>query len=55
MRGAVPPLPQYTIMGLLCLALFYLEKGKGVPVLFLTEYDAMKAYWVSGGIAPLIL
>jgi hypothetical protein len=33
------------------------DKGKGtvVPVLLLTEYRAMKAYWGSGGIAPLIL
>jgi hypothetical protein len=30
-------------------------KGKVVPVLFVTEYHAMKAYWGSGGIAPLIL
>jgi hypothetical protein len=30
-------------------------KGKVVPVLFLTEHKAMKAYWRSGGIAPLIL
>jgi hypothetical protein len=32
-------------------------KGKGqvVPVLLLTEHHAMKAYWGSGGIAPLIL
>jgi hypothetical protein len=30
-------------------------KGKVVPVLFLTEHHAMKAYWGSGGIAPLIL
>jgi hypothetical protein len=29
-------------------------KGKVVPVL-LTEHDAMKAYWESGGIAPFIL
>jgi hypothetical protein len=29
-------------------------KGK-VPVLFLTEHRAMKAYLGSGGIAPLIL
>jgi hypothetical protein len=26
-------------------------KGKIVPVIFLTEHHAMKAYW-SGGIAP---
>jgi hypothetical protein len=26
-----------------------------VPVLFLTEHHAMKAYWGSEGIAPLIL
>jgi hypothetical protein len=30
-------------------------KGKVVPVLFLTKHRAMKAYWGSGGIAPLIL
>jgi hypothetical protein len=31
-------------------------KGKIVPVLFfLKEHHAMKAYWGSGGIAPLIL
>jgi len=30
-------------------------KGKVVPVLLLTEHHAMKAYWGSGGIAPLIL
>jgi hypothetical protein len=30
-------------------------KGKGVPVLFLTEHNAMKAYWGSGSRAPLIL
>jgi hypothetical protein len=30
-------------------------KGKVVPALFLTEHHAMKAYWESGGIAPLIL
>jgi hypothetical protein len=30
-------------------------EGKVVPVLFLTEHHAMKAYWESGGIAPLIL
>jgi hypothetical protein len=30
-------------------------KGKVVPVLFLTEHHAMKAYWGSGGIVPLIL
>jgi hypothetical protein len=29
-------------------------KGKVVPVL-LTKHHAMKAYWGSGGIAPLIL
>jgi hypothetical protein len=26
-----------------------------VPVLFLTEYNAMKAYWGNGDIAPPIL
>jgi hypothetical protein len=30
-------------------------KGKVVPVLFLTEQHAMKAYWTSGGITTLIL
>jgi len=30
-------------------------KGKVVPVLFLTEHHAMKAYWSSGGIALRIL
>jgi hypothetical protein len=30
-------------------------KGKVVPVLFLTEHHAMKAYLGSGGIAPLTL
>jgi hypothetical protein len=30
-------------------------KGKVVPVLFLSEYHAMKAYWESGGVAPRIL
>jgi hypothetical protein len=30
-------------------------RGKGVPVLLLTEHHAMKAYWGSGGIVPLIL
>jgi hypothetical protein len=30
-------------------------KGKIVPVLLLTEHHAMKAYWGSGGIDPLIL
>jgi hypothetical protein len=29
--------------------------GKVVPVLFLTEHHAMKAYWGSGGIAPSII
>jgi hypothetical protein len=32
------------------------SKGKGiVPMLFLTEYHAMKAYWGSENITPLIL
>jgi hypothetical protein len=31
------------------------KKGKVVPVLFLTKHHAMKAYWGSGCIAPLIL
>jgi hypothetical protein len=31
------------------------KKGKVVPVLLLTEHHAMKAYWGSRGIAPLIL
>jgi hypothetical protein len=30
-------------------------KGKVVPVIFLTEHHAMKAYLGSGGIAPRIL
>jgi hypothetical protein len=30
-------------------------KSKVVPVLFLTEHHAVKAYWGSGGIAPHIL
>jgi hypothetical protein len=30
-------------------------KVKVIPVLFLTEHQAMTAYWGSGGIAPLIL
>jgi hypothetical protein len=30
-------------------------KVKVVPVLLLTEHHAMKAYWGSGSIAPLIL
>jgi hypothetical protein len=31
-------------------------KGEVVPVLFfLTEHHAMKAYWGSGGMAPLVL
>jgi hypothetical protein len=29
--------------------------GKVVPVLFVTEYHTMKAYWGSGGIALRIL
>jgi hypothetical protein len=36
-------------------ALAFFCKGKVAPVLFLTEHRAMKAYWGSGGIAPLIL
>jgi hypothetical protein len=37
--------------------IFIVGKGKGivVPVLFVTEHHAMKAYWGSGGIAPFIL
>jgi len=31
------------------------ESGKVAPVLLLTEHHAMKAYWRSGIIAPLIL
>jgi hypothetical protein len=31
------------------------EKVKVVPVHFFTEHHAMKAYWGSGGISPLIL
>jgi len=30
-------------------------KGKVVPVLLLTEHHAIKAYWGSGVVAPLIL
>jgi hypothetical protein len=30
-------------------------KSKVVPVLFLTEHRAMKAYWGSGGIVPRII
>jgi hypothetical protein len=30
-------------------------EGKIVPVLFLAEHHAMKAYWRSGGIAPRII
>jgi hypothetical protein len=30
-------------------------RGKIVSVVSLTEHHAMKAYWGSGGIAPLIL
>jgi hypothetical protein len=37
-----------------CLYALSKVKGKVVPVL-LTEHHAMKAYWGSGGIAPLIL
>jgi hypothetical protein len=35
----------------------YKVKGKVVPVhlVLLTKHHAMKAYWESGGIAPLIL
>jgi hypothetical protein len=29
-------------------------KGKVVPCAFLTEHQAMKVYWGSRGIAPLI-
>jgi hypothetical protein len=28
-------------------------KGKVVPVLFLNEHHSKKAYWRSGGIAPI--
>jgi hypothetical protein len=40
-----------------CQPLIYKREGEGkvVPVLFLTEHDAMKAYWGSGDIAPRIL
>jgi hypothetical protein len=30
------------------------SQGKVVPVIFLTEHYAMKAYWNSGGISPRI-
>jgi hypothetical protein len=33
----------------------YKGKVKIVPVLFFTEYRAMKTYWGSGSIAPRIL
>jgi hypothetical protein len=36
------------------LAIIY-SKGKVVPLLFLTEHHAMKAYWESGSIALRIL
>jgi hypothetical protein len=36
--------------------MFYVKvKGKVVPVLFLTEHHAMKAYWGNGDIAARIL
>jgi hypothetical protein len=39
--------------------LYYLPdikgKGKVAPVIFFTEHHAMKAYWGSGGIAPLVI
>jgi hypothetical protein len=35
--------------------IFIKGKGEVVPVLFLTEHRAVKAYWGSGGIAPGIL
>jgi hypothetical protein len=31
------------------------DKGKVAPVLFLTKHHAMKAYWGSGSIVPLVL
>jgi hypothetical protein len=39
------------------LILLHTVKGKGkvVPMPFLTEHHAMKAYWGCGNIAPLIL
>jgi hypothetical protein len=30
-------------------------KGKVLPVLFLTEHHAMKAFWGSGGTVPRII
>jgi hypothetical protein len=30
-------------------------KGKVVPVIFLSDHHAMKAYWGNGSIAPRIL
>jgi hypothetical protein len=34
----------------------HMVKGKNVKLsLCLTEHQVMKAYWVSGGIAPIIL
>jgi hypothetical protein len=35
--------------------ILFLNKCKVVPVLFLTEHHAMKAYWVNGGIILPIL
>jgi hypothetical protein len=34
---------------------FQSGKGKVIPVLFLTEYHAMKAYQGNGNVAPRIL
>jgi hypothetical protein len=39
----------------ICCYLSRKSKGKVVPVLFLTDHHVMKAYWVSGCIAPRIL
>jgi hypothetical protein len=56
MRGAIPPLP-FIFMNWCKLSSDTTKKvkGKAVPVLLLTEHNAMKAYWWSGGVAPLTL
>jgi hypothetical protein len=47
-----PPPQALGNSGIFCLTSL---KGKVVSVLFLTDHNAMKAYWGSGGIAQLIL
>jgi hypothetical protein len=52
------PIPQSLIHWIeTSLSLIKTVQGRGevAPVLFLTEHHAMKAYWGSGDIAPLIL